>query len=150
LECSLEIRHQAGRGKAETARSAYANSGVEARVSEFIDDMAEAYAWADLVICRSGALTVSELAAVGVGAVLVPYPHAVDDHQTANARYLVAGGAARLLPQAELDAPRLAGLLQGLLAGRENLLEMARAARALGRPDATRQVADHCMEVSCG
>jgi len=83
-----------------------------------------------------------------VGAVLVPYPHAVDDHQTANARYLVEGGAARLLPQSEMDAPKLRGMLESLLADRDELLEMARAARRLGRREATRQVADHCVECS--
>ncbi|RTZ73722.1 MAG: undecaprenyldiphospho-muramoylpentapeptide beta-N-acetylglucosaminyltransferase [Gammaproteobacteria bacterium] len=148
LERSLEIRHQAGRGKAEAARGIYVENSLDAQVSEFIDDMAEAYGWADLVICRAGALTVSELAAVGVGAVLVPYPHAVDDHQTANARYLVEGGAARLLPQSEMDAPKLRGMLESLLADRDELLEMARAARRLGRREATRQVADHCVECS--
>jgi len=148
LDLPLEIRHQAGRGKAETARDIYVEQGQEARVSEFIDDMAEAYGWADLVICRAGALTVSELAAVGVGAILVPYPHAVDDHQTANARYLVEGGAARLMPQSEMDAPRLGQMLQSLLGDRDGLLEMARAARRLGRPEATRKVADHCAECS--
>ena len=148
LDLPLEIRHQAGRGKAETAHDIYAEHGLDARVSEFIDDMAEAYSWADLVICRAGALTVSELAAVGVGAILVPYPHAVDDHQAANARYLVEGGAARLMPQSEMDAPRLGAMLQSLLGDREGLLEMARAARRLGRPGATRQVADHCVECS--
>ncbi len=142
-----EVRHQAGRGKEEAARAAYAEAGVEAEVVPFLDDMAAAYGWADLVVCRAGALTVAELAAAGVGAVLVPYPHAVDDHQTRNARYLVEGGAARLLPQPELEAGGLADLLADLLADRSGLLEMARAARRLALPQATRQVADLCEEV---
>jgi UDP-N-acetylglucosamine--N-acetylmuramyl-(pentapeptide) pyrophosphoryl-undecaprenol N-acetylglucosamine transferase len=121
---------------------------VEAQVTEFLDDMAEAYAWADLVICRAGALTVSELAVVGIGSILVPYPHAVDDHQTRNAGYLVEAGAARLLPQRELTPERLAGLLRECCGQREVLLQMARKARALGRPDATAEVADRCVEVA--
>ena len=144
----MEIRHQAGRGKVEATESLYRELDLEARVSEFIEDMAGALAWADLVICRAGALTVSELAAVGVASVLVPYPHAVDDHQTRNAQYLVAAGAALLQPQAEIETHALAEKLDGLLGSRDRLLEMARAARALGRPGATRAVADACEEVA--
>lgn len=144
----LEVRHQAGRGKAQATKAAYREVGVEAEVTEFVEQMAKAYAWADLVVCRAGALTVSELAAVGLGAVLVPYPHAVDDHQTRNAGYLVEAGAARLLPQQELTSASLAGLLRELCADRATLLEMSRRARALGRPDATREVAEQCMEVA--
>ncbi|WP_457675723.1 undecaprenyldiphospho-muramoylpentapeptide beta-N-acetylglucosaminyltransferase [Thiolapillus sp.] len=143
----MEIRHQAGRGKAEAASEIYRSLGLEARVTEFIEDMAEALAWADLVICRAGALTVSELAVVGVASVLVPYPHAVDDHQTRNAEYLARAGAALLQPQAEIDTETLAARLADLLGSREKLLEMARAARALGRPEATRVVADECEKV---
>jgi UDP-N-acetylglucosamine--N-acetylmuramyl-(pentapeptide) pyrophosphoryl-undecaprenol N-acetylglucosamine transferase len=146
-EVEMEIRHQAGRGKAEATESLYRELALEARVSEFIEDMAEALAWADLVICRAGALTVSELAAVGVASVLVPFPHAVDDHQTRNAEYLVAAGAALLQPQAEIETRALAEKLGGLLGSRDRLREMARAARALGRPGATRAVADACEEV---
>ncbi|WP_456412335.1 undecaprenyldiphospho-muramoylpentapeptide beta-N-acetylglucosaminyltransferase [Thiolapillus sp.] len=143
LRQPLAVRHQAGRGKVEATQALYAQQPwVE--VTEFIEDMAEALAWADLVICRAGALTVSELAAVGVASVLVPYPHAVDDHQTRNARYLVDAGAAWLLPQAELHAEVLVRQLQTLLADRKKLLDMAQAARALARPDATRVVADCC------
>ena len=147
-ETEMEIRHQAGRGKAEATRSLYRELVLEARVSEFIEDMAEALAWADLVICRAGALTVSELAAVGVASVLVPYPHAVDDHQTRNAEYLVAAGAALLQPQAEIETHTLAEKLGRLLGSRDRLLEMARAARAQARPEATRAVADACEEVA--
>lgn len=150
-EPAVQIRHQAGRDKETPTRAAYAMAGVEARVTPFIDDMAEALGWADLVICRAGALTVSELAAAGLGAVLVPYPHAVDDHQTRNARYLDEAGAARLLPQAGLSADSLASVLKELLEeGREGLLKMAEAARRLARPDATRRVAGTCLEVVHG
>ncbi len=143
LQRPLIVRHQAGRGKAQATRELYAGKAW-AEVTEFIEDMAEALAWADLVICRAGALTISELAAVGVASVLVPYPHAVDDHQTCNARYLVDGGAAVLLPQSELTMDVLTRQLQTLLGNRAKLLEMALAARALARPDATSTVADCC------
>jgi UDP-N-acetylglucosamine--N-acetylmuramyl-(pentapeptide) pyrophosphoryl-undecaprenol N-acetylglucosamine transferase len=144
LELPLEIRHQAGRGKADNAGVLYEELRLDAQVSEFIEDMAEALAWADLVICRAGALTISELAAVGVASVLVPFPHAVDDHQTRNAEYLVREGAALLQPQSGIETKALAQKLEGLLGSRERLLKMAIAARALARPLATRQVADEC------
>jgi UDP-N-acetylglucosamine--N-acetylmuramyl-(pentapeptide) pyrophosphoryl-undecaprenol N-acetylglucosamine transferase len=143
-----EVRHQAGRGKREQTIAAYSAAGVTAQVDEFVGDMAEAYGWADLVICRAGALTVSELAAAGLGALLVPYPQAVDDHQTHNAQYLVRAGAAQLLPQSELTPAMLAERLAPLLADRGALLAMARAARALARPDAAELVAQVCRELS--
>jgi UDP-N-acetylglucosamine--N-acetylmuramyl-(pentapeptide) pyrophosphoryl-undecaprenol N-acetylglucosamine transferase len=126
-------------------RQHYASAGVEAWVVEFIDDMAEAYAWADLVVCRSGALTVSELAAAGVAALLVPYPHAVDDHQTANGNYLAKAGAAILIQQRDLDSDRLANELKAL--DREKATRMAVTARSLAKPDATARFADICEEV---
>lgn len=141
-----EVWHQAGGTQQEVAADAYREAGVAARLEPFIEDMAGAYGWADLVLCRSGAITVAELAAAGVGAVLVPFPYAVDDHQTANARFLERGGAALLVPQAGLTAARLAELLQTLLADRPRLLAMAEAARRLARPDAARQVARLCLE----
>jgi UDP-N-acetylglucosamine--N-acetylmuramyl-(pentapeptide) pyrophosphoryl-undecaprenol N-acetylglucosamine transferase len=144
----LDILHQSGRVKLEATRAAYAEAGVAARVEPFIDDMAAAYRWADLVLCRAGALTVAELAAAGVGAVLVPFPHAVDDHQTANAGYLVAAGAAELLPQSELDGARLAARLEALAGDRPRLLAMALAARGVARPAATDLVAAHCLRVA--
>ena len=140
-----EVRHQTGRDQLEAARVAYAAAGVRAELVPFIEDMAAAYAWADLVVCRAGALTVAELAAAGVGAVLVPYPHAVDDHQTANARYLVDAGAAELLPQRELTPQRLAERLSALIGNRQRLLEMARAARDRAMPDAAARVAEICL-----
>jgi UDP-N-acetylglucosamine--N-acetylmuramyl-(pentapeptide) pyrophosphoryl-undecaprenol N-acetylglucosamine transferase len=109
--------------------------------------MAEAYAWADIVVCRAGAMTVAELAAAGCASILVPYPHAVDDHQTANARYLVSRDAGILLPQGELSAARLAEVLAELAEHREILLAMASAARACASPDAADAVAQCCLEV---
>ena len=144
----FEVRHQAGERWAETCREGYAGAGVAAQVSAFIDDMAEAYAWADLVICRAGALTISELAAAGLGAVLVPFPAAVDDHQTCNARHLVREGAAVLIPDRELGVERLAGELERLCADRATLLSMAERARALARPDATERLAGACLALS--
>lgn len=146
LSVAVEVRHQAGRGKAEETQASYAKAGIEAVVSAFIDDMAEAYAWCDLVICRAGALTVSELAAAGVPAILVPYPYAVDDHQTHNARFLVEAGAARLLPQGQMSGERLAAEMGQLLADRGVLLGMAQKARSLGKAEAARRMADLCEE----
>jgi UDP-N-acetylglucosamine--N-acetylmuramyl-(pentapeptide) pyrophosphoryl-undecaprenol N-acetylglucosamine transferase len=142
------VRHQAGRDKSAATRTQYQQLGVDAEVSDFIKDMAEAYAWADLVVCRAGALTVSELATAGVAAILVPYPHAVDDHQTRNASYLVAAGAAHLLPQSELEQNGFSAALKRLLMDREALLEMAIKARALAMPGATNAVADYCEELA--
>ena len=121
---------------------------VEAEVSEFIQDMAAAYAWADLVVCRAGALTVSELQAAGVGAILVPYPHAVDDHQARNAEQLVRAGAAIMLRQAAMTPEVLADQLRSLLGNQERLLCMARAARGLAQADAAASVARACLEVA--
>lgn len=143
-----QVRHQAGRPHAEAVAADYRARGIAARVDGFIDDMAAAYEQADLAICRAGALTVAELCAIGLGAVLVPYPHAADDHQTANARQLSEAGAAVLLSQAELTPPRLAELLAGLLADPSRRLAMAEAARRLGRPDAARRVARRCLEAA--
>ena len=133
----FEVRHQAGPRWIEAARKSYLDAGVAAEVTPFIDDIADAYGWADLVICRSGALTVAELAAAGVASILVPFPAAVDDHQTANARYLVREGAALLLLDRELSAERLARELHELCrGGRTRLVAMAERARRLARPHA--------------
>ncbi|MBV1775529.1 undecaprenyldiphospho-muramoylpentapeptide beta-N-acetylglucosaminyltransferase [Burkholderiaceae bacterium DAT-1] len=134
------VTHQSGTKQIEALRSHYAQAGVEANCVAFIDDMAAAYAEADLVVCRAGALTVSELAAVGVGAIFVPFPHAVDDHQTGNARYLAENGAALLIQQRNLTPDWLAQQLKEMT--RERLLTMAERARTLGKPEATRVVAD--------
>ncbi len=142
------VRHQCGERTLELARSAYAEASVEADLVPFIDDMAEAYGWADLVVCRAGALTVSELAAAGIGAVLVPYPFAVDDHQVGNARVLSDVGAAELVRQRDLTAAALAGLLAERLADRERLLAMAEAARSRAAPDAAERIAAACWELA--
>lgn len=134
------VTHQSGSAHFAALEQAYAHHGVEGRLLPFIEDMGAALAEADLVVSRAGAMTVAELAAVGVGAILVPFPHAVDDHQTANARFLVEGGAARLLPQSGLTPAGLAELLRGL--DRERCRQMALAARALARPEATEALAD--------
>ncbi|NLD69726.1 MAG: undecaprenyldiphospho-muramoylpentapeptide beta-N-acetylglucosaminyltransferase [Limnobacter sp.] len=136
------VVHQTGRGRREEVERRYREAGVAAQVVEFIDDMAAAYAQADLLVCRAGAMTVSEIAAAGVASVLVPYPHAVDDHQTGNAMFLSGQGGARLMPQSAFDAESLAQVLAGL--DRERCTAMAVAARELARPDATAVVADAC------
>jgi UDP-N-acetylglucosamine--N-acetylmuramyl-(pentapeptide) pyrophosphoryl-undecaprenol N-acetylglucosamine transferase len=141
----LNVRHQAGARWLTAAVQNYAKSGVRAQVTAFIEDMAEAYAWADLVICRSGALTVCELAAVGVASILVPFPAAVDDHQTVNAAYLVDHGAGLLIPDRDLTPQRLCETLQQLCADRVQLLEMAIRARDLAQPRATQDLAQACM-----
>src|SRR5690606_27030547 len=128
----------------------YADAGLKAHVAPFIEDMAGAYAWADLVICRAGALTVSELAAAGLPAFLVPLPHAIDDHQTRNAEFLAREGAAVLLPQATTDAAALAAQLNEVLMQPQRLDAMGTIARDLAMPDATRRVVDICLEVARG
>lgn len=139
------VVHQTGAQHLDAVRASYAAQAVAGEVTAFIDDMAARYAQADVVVCRAGAMTVAELAAAGLPGILVPFPHAVDDHQSANARFLVAQGAALLLPQSELTPQRLAQLLAGL--DRPRLLDMARKARALGKPEAARVVAQRCMEL---
>ena len=140
------LTHQSGTQHAEALAESYRSAGVEAQTVPFIRDMAAAYRDADLVVCRAGALTVAELAAAGVASVLVPFPHAVDDHQTHNARFLAEAGAAVLLPQRELTPGRLAALLSELT--RERCLDMAIKARALAIPDATERVARACMDLA--
>lgn len=142
------VIHQAGERTIEVARAAYAAAGVEADVRCFIDDMASVYEWCDLVVCRAGALTISELAAAGVPALLVPFPHAVNDHQTANAQFLVGAGAAEMLPDSALQSGMLSARLEQLLADRGQLLDMAQKAHALAQPAAAQRVADHCLEVA--
>jgi len=130
-----QVTHQSGRAHVDALIHTYERFGVHAEVVDFIDDMAAAYAQADLVLCRAGAMTVAELAVVGVASILVPFPHAVDDHQTGNARYLSDQGAATLIPQGELSASKLAEILS--LGDRQALLAQATRARALSRADAT-------------
>lgn len=144
-DCPIEVRHQCGRRHADKTGSVYSGVGFSAEVLPFIDDMAAMYGWADLVICRSGALTVSELAAAGVASVLIPFPHAVDDHQTLNARFLSDVDAAVLCPQQGLDVAGLVSVIRPLL-DRPKLLSMAEQARKLAKPDATQLVADCCVQ----
>ena len=138
------VTHQSGAAQIEQLRANYQAAGVQAELTPFIEDTATAFAEADLIVCRAGASTVTEIAAVGAAAVFVPFPHAVDDHQTSNARFLVHAGAAMLLPQTELTVERLA-LIRNLT--RAQLLEMAEKARELARPEATETVAKACREI---
>jgi len=139
-----EIWHQTGKNKVEETQEAYQTHGVEAKISAFISDMAEAYQWADFVICRAGALTISELCITGLGAILVPYPYAVDDHQTKNAMSMVKSGAAWILPQRDLNPETLAEILKPLLSKRERISILSEAAHKLGKPDATQKVVAEC------
>ncbi len=144
---AVDVWHQAGRAAVDDTTARYRALGIDARVAAFIEDMPAAYAWADLVVCRAGAMTVAELAAAGCASILVPYPHAVDDHQTANARYLTEAGAAELVADAALADGALGPVLQRLLADPAQLLDMAQRARAAGRPDAASAVATQCLEL---
>ncbi len=144
-EARPQVVHQAGAKHLEALQRNYAEAGVQAHCVAFIEDMAGAYAWADLVICRAGALTVAELAAAGVASILVPYPHAVDDHQTGNARFLSTAGGAILLPQRDLT-PEAVSLIRNYTRGQ--LQQMAERARELARPDATAAVARACEELA--
>jgi UDP-N-acetylglucosamine--N-acetylmuramyl-(pentapeptide) pyrophosphoryl-undecaprenol N-acetylglucosamine transferase len=129
-------------------RNEYQQAGVLANAVPFIEDMAAAFGAADLVICRAGAMTVAEVACAGVAALFVPFPYAVDDHQTANARFLADSGAALLIQQRDLDTQKLAATLQSLT--REKCLALAEKARALGKPDATEVVAQACLQLAEG
>jgi UDP-N-acetylglucosamine--N-acetylmuramyl-(pentapeptide) pyrophosphoryl-undecaprenol N-acetylglucosamine transferase len=140
------VVHQAGEKHLDALKANYAAAGVAGELIAFIDDMARRYAEADLVICRAGAVTIAELSAGGMASILVPFPHAVDDHQTANAKFLSGRGAAILIQQRDLSPRRLAELIGSL--DRAKLLDMARKARALGKPDAARIVAQRCMEIA--
>lgn len=146
-----EVLHQVGKRNLTETETLYREAGLaeqeSIRVVPFIERMDEAYGWADLVLCRSGALTVSELSIAGVASILVPFPYAVDDHQTGNARYLAEAGAALLIQQHELNRDRLINILTEQLSDREVLLNMAQKARQLGQPDASQTVADICLEV---
>ena len=140
-----QVVHQAGEKHIANLRETYARHQVDAECVAFIDDMAARYAWADFVVCRGGGLTVAELAAVGLGAIVVPLPGAIADEQSANAQFLVDAGAAWKEPQAALTAERLAGLLRRL--DRTRALAMAESAHALGKRDAAERVAAICTEL---
>ena len=139
------VLHQTGKQHFAAVQSAYQQATVAGEIKPFLDDMAQHYAWADIVICRAGALTIAELAAVGVASILIPFPFAVDDHQTANARFLSEHGAALLLPQTKLNPRHLADLLRDMT--RQHALQMAHAARKLAKPEAAQRVAQVCAEL---
>jgi len=147
---AVEIWHQTGRHGLETTQQRYESINVQANVAAFIENMAEAYQWADIVICRAGALTVTELASAGVASILIPFPHAVDDHQTANARFLEHAGAALLIQQNRFNASWLAERLTEFADQRERLLAMAQAAKSQARNNATEEVAQICMHAIKG
>ena len=148
---NLKLWHQTGRDKLESTTSAYVNGTDDIKLVEFIDDMAAAYQWADLVICRAGAMTISELTSAGRTAVLVPYPHAVDDHQTENAKFLSDADAAYLIPQSELDADKLSELIIDLTKnGKEKILLMSENSKKLNKANATKDIVSHCLEVCHG
>jgi UDP-N-acetylglucosamine--N-acetylmuramyl-(pentapeptide) pyrophosphoryl-undecaprenol N-acetylglucosamine transferase len=149
-EMHPEIWHQTGKNKYEFTVENYRSQNVMSRVDTFIDDMQEAYAWADLVICRAGAITVAELSIAGIGAIFIPYPHAVDDHQTANAAALVQAGGALMITEKELTVAKLASTLQGLLGDRNKLRSLAKAASMFAKPQAAKDVADVCVNSCLG
>ncbi len=140
----LNVWHQTGMKNYQDTLNQYKEHKVEAKIEAFIDDMAEAYQWADVVICRAGAMTISELAMAGVASILVPYPYAVDDHQTANARFLADKEAAMLLPQEQMSAERLKTIVLNL--NREKILRMSETAKHVSKPEAANKVAELCMQ----
>ncbi len=142
------VRHQAGERTIAEAEAAYKAHNIDVELTPYIEDMAEAYAWADLVICRAGALTVAEVAAAGLPAIFVPFPWAVDDHQTANARPMADAGAAALIPETELSDESLAGLLRQWLSSRDDLRKRALKSRELARPDALARITNYCLEAA--
>ncbi|OUR85262.1 undecaprenyldiphospho-muramoylpentapeptide beta-N-acetylglucosaminyltransferase [Cycloclasticus sp. 44_32_T64] len=144
----LNVIHQAGKTTIETAKEQYKLADVNADVRSFIDDMNQAYQWADIVICRAGAMTVSELAIMGLPSILVPLPHAIDDHQTKNAAYLADAGAAVLMPQPSFTSQALCETLKSLLSNKSRLTKMGSTARSLAKPEATKLVANVCLEVA--
>lgn len=144
------VVHQSGPKNIDATKQFYQQCNVNAEIVPFIENMAERLAWADLVICRAGALTVAELSCVGVASILVPYPFAIDDHQTANAQWLATNGAGLVRQQSDLTPKGLAELLMAFCEDREKLFAMAIAARRIGKPEATKRCADICLEVACG
>lgn len=144
-QCEVEIWHQAGERTLAVAEQAYRDAGLGVRLDTFIEDMAAAYRWADLVICRAGALTVAELAAAGLGSIMVPFAAAVDDHQTLNARYLSDAGAAELISEDSLRLGGLDRILPGLVGNRDRLQAMAVAARGKAKPHALQALVSACI-----
>jgi len=145
-----QIWHQTGQRDLEQTKDRYKEVGIEARVEAFLDDIDQAYAWADLVICRAGALTVSELAAAGLPAVLVPYPYAVDDHQTANAHYLADAGAAIIIQDSDLTKEKLASVIEEWISSPELISDMSSKSREMAMTGATEEVGESIMEVAYG
>jgi UDP-N-acetylglucosamine--N-acetylmuramyl-(pentapeptide) pyrophosphoryl-undecaprenol N-acetylglucosamine transferase len=152
------VWHQAGAKHIANAKQAYSvaginveinsvvNAGINIKLVDFIQDMPNAYAWADIVICRAGALTIAEIAAAGVASILIPYPYAVDDHQTKNADYLVASGAALMIQERDLNVEKLRDLLQDLAANPAKILAMAKAAHKLAKPESLDKVVEFCLQ----
>jgi UDP-N-acetylglucosamine--N-acetylmuramyl-(pentapeptide) pyrophosphoryl-undecaprenol N-acetylglucosamine transferase len=145
-----QIRHQTGERGLGATRAAYTQAHIEADVLPFIDDMAKAYAWADLALCRAGAMSIAELQAAGLGAIFVPLALATDDHQTKNAEGLVRAGAAQIIQERDLTPQRLAQIIAELTAKRATLLKMAEAARAMRVTDAAARLADLCVAAGAG
>ena len=143
----LEVHHQSGTGKSKSVKDAYQRCGIKAEVLEFIDDMANEYRWADVVVCRAGAMTVSEVCAAGVVAIFVPYPYAVNDHQSHNARYLVTKKAALKINQKRFIAGSWLTKLKELSEDRKKLIQMAISARKLSKTESTAEVVRHCEEL---
>lgn len=148
-DLGLRVWHQSGVEKLADTVACYQRFGVDARVDGYIERMEEAYAWADLVVCRAGALTIAELSAAGIASILIPYPHAVDDHQSVNARYLTDADAAVLLPECDLAPESLARLVRAVMEEKDRMRRMAQAARARARTDAAEQIARACAELVC-
>jgi len=147
-ELQLTVIHQAGKTTFEAAKLAYQEAGVNAEIYPFINDMKRVYEWADVVICRAGAMTISELSVMGLASILVPLPQAIDDHQTKNAEYLSESGAAVLLRQVEFSSEVLKDLLVDLFAEPQTLRDMGAKARLMSKPEATELVAHHCLQVA--
>ena len=147
-EMALTVIHQAGQSTLDAAKLAYQEAGVKAEISPFINDMKRVYEWADVVICRAGAMTISELSVMGLASILVPLPHAIDDHQTKNAEYLSESGAAVLVRQAAFTPEVLKSLLLELFSEPQRLRDMGAKARLMAKPDATELVANHCLQVA--
>jgi UDP-N-acetylglucosamine--N-acetylmuramyl-(pentapeptide) pyrophosphoryl-undecaprenol N-acetylglucosamine transferase len=145
-----EVIHQTGDKHFDKAINSYKSMGIEAQLNPFIQDMAASYAWADMVICRAGALTVAELCAAGVGAIFVPYPHAVDDHQTANASYMVKEGAALCIQQSELSADKMAGMIHEFAISPEKRMAMAEAAYGLRKMNVQQKIVNILTQVVRG
>ncbi len=149
LAARLHVRHQAGNGRADEVLPGYADFSGQADVIEFIDDMAAAYRWCDLLICRAGASTIAEVLNLGIPAIYVPFPHAADDHQRTNARSVVEAGAGVMIDDSELDSDRSRNLLTGFMNNPVALENLASRARELGRPEAGIEIAESLLEL-CG